>query len=204
LSQVHLQRSYRSQRALLSLGALLLVCCQQAAADLRPWKPTDHTNAGSGSSAAAVQNNPRQVTGEDTNTTPGLEEVTIASWRTNCANCHGGMGQGDGPQAPMFQPRDLSDPAWQKATSDEQIFQSILKGKNKMPPFALPEKVVRNLVALVRLLDRDHLARPAPNATAAAASAPSASPAAAGTSTAVRSPALSAAAVSSAGAPRKP
>ncbi|HEX2730660.1 MAG TPA: cytochrome c [Polyangiaceae bacterium] len=153
------------------------MACQQAPSDLRPWKPSDHTNAGSGSPASPAQNNPRQVTGEDTNTTPGLEEVTIASWRANCANCHGAMGQGDGPQAAMFQPRDLGDPVWQKATSDEQIFQSIQKGKNKMPGFALPEKVARNLVALVRLLDRAHLGEPmaAPKADAAASASASGS-----------------------------
>lgn len=165
----------------LSLG------CQTAPTDLRPWKPSDHSNIGESSGAALPRPGTNansnagtnQVSGEPSNTTPGLEEVTIATWRANCASCHGAMGRGDGPQAVMVTPRDLSDPEWQAATSDEQLVQSIQKGKNKMPGFNLPEQVARNLVNLVRLLNRDRMGRPAaapstPQAASTAAQAASA------------------------------
>jgi mono/diheme cytochrome c family protein len=151
--------------------------CQSAPTDLRPWQASDHTNVGESSGAAlprpGTNANSRvaakQVDGKETNATPGLEEVTIAAWRANCVLCHGGMGRGDGPQAPMYTPRDLSDPAWQGTVSDEQLFTSIQKGKNKMPPFTLPDQVAHNLVALVRLLNRDRLDKPAaPPASASA------------------------------------
>src|SRR5690606_25886948 len=79
--------------------------------------------------------------------------VSIASWRANCVICHGTLGKADGPQSMIYKPRDLSDPQWQDSVTDEELYNSIQKGKNKMPGFALPETVARNLVKLVRLLD---------------------------------------------------
>jgi mono/diheme cytochrome c family protein len=173
--------------------AVALSACQTAPTDLRPWRPSDHTNIGESSGAALPRpggakaaNAANQVSGEPTTTTRGLEEVTIASWRANCALCHGTMGRGDGPQAAMYMPRDLTDPEWQRSVTDEQLLVSIQKGKNKMPGFALPEQVASNLVALVRLLNRERVTRPP------AAPAPSASAAAATTTSGLSSTAASA------------
>jgi mono/diheme cytochrome c family protein len=121
--------------------------------EIRPWKPADHTNTGSGGSQAPAKGSARQVTGEPTTTVEGLDAVSLATWRANCVTCHGPLGRGDGPQAAMFKPKDLSEPAWQASVSDEQVYEVIQNGRNRMPGFALPETVARNLVKLIRLLD---------------------------------------------------
>jgi hypothetical protein len=71
----------------------------------------------------------------------------------------------------MTKARDLSDPAWQDSTSDEQIALSIQRGRGSMPGFPLPESTIASLVRLVRLFD----AR-GPNATASATAPRDAAP----------------------------
>jgi cytochrome c553 len=49
---------------------------------------------------------------------------------TRCASCHGPSGKGDGPIAPSLtpHPRDYSEAAWQKATTDDAIAAVISRG----------------------------------------------------------------------------
>jgi mono/diheme cytochrome c family protein len=53
-----------------------------------------------------------------------------AIYRTRCAACHGIRGDGKGPSAPQLkpQPRDYTDPQWQKTVTDEHIERAILEG----------------------------------------------------------------------------
>ncbi len=83
----------------------------------------------------------------------GLEDVTIVAWQQNCTQCHGKLGRGDGPRGPMVKATNLSDPAWQTATSDEQIARTIKQGKGAMPPFNLPDVTIAKLVKLVRMMN---------------------------------------------------
>lgn len=128
------------------LVALCLGGCDSPPTDLREWTPADHHGE--------TQNpeRTRQSTGEPASTEPGLDEVTLATWSKACTLCHGRIGRGDGPQAPMTQPRDLTDPAWQASISDEQIEKSIREGKGKMPAFPLPDGTIKSLVQLIRRL----------------------------------------------------
>lgn len=155
---------------LLAMALLpVLAACTRDAEDLREWRPSDHHHQIEESRTGREA--PR-VTGSAAAPLPGLEEVTIATWQRACMNCHGQLGRGDGPQGAMVHARDLSDPEWQAAVTDDRIAESVTKGRGLMPPFALPAETVTGLVHLVRLFDRNRLMR-APGS--AAAPAPSAS-----------------------------
>lgn len=157
------------RRSLSFSAVLLLVSCNAPPKGLREWTAADHDHSeNSGAQAKG------QTTGERKELFPGVDQVTVATWSTKCAGCHGRIGRADGPQAPMFNPTDLSDPTWQAATTDERMLASIQNGRGKMPAFALPEQTAQSLVRLVRLFDRERGARApqAPAATAAASAAP--------------------------------
>lgn len=143
----------RAHRTRLQLSSLFAVCfglaCQSPAEDLRVWQPSDHRNTGN--EAAQAQ----QSDGRAQPSPPGLDPVTLRTWSTQCAMCHGQIGRGDGPQAALFKPPDLSDPEWQQRVTDEQIATSIQQGKGQMPSFKLPEPTLQSLVKLVRLFNRE-------------------------------------------------
>lgn len=152
------------------LFAASTVClaCQTAPDDLREWRPADHRNLENTGAASKGQ-----VTGQEQSGVPGLDQVTMSAWQNNCVTCHGKIGRGDGPQAFLYQPRDLGDPEWQASVTDEQLIQSIQQGKNKMPGFALPPTTAQGLVRLVRLLGRGRQVAPA---TSESGSSPAAAP----------------------------
>lgn len=54
-----------------------------------------------------------------------------------CAQCHGGNGKGDGPEAPMYdvQPSDLTDAHMMSEMTDGEIFWKISEGRKPMPSF---------------------------------------------------------------------
>ncbi len=142
--------------ALAVVLAFAAVACDQApSADSLPeWKPTDHhsadDNAGGGTSGQqAAPNGGRAAGGGGANQTAQLVEM---AWRQQCTQCHGPSGHGDGPNGPLFHPRDLADPDWQAKVSDADIAASIKNGKNKMPRFDLPDPVLQGMVARIRLL----------------------------------------------------
>lgn len=141
------------------------IACNHAPEDLREWKPTDHRHTAEATPASDP--NAPQVTGSAEPPLPGLDEVTIATWRRGCTTCHGELGRGDGPQGPMNKARDLSDAAWQASVTDAQIADVISKGRGKMPAFPLPASTIEGLTHLVRLFDRDRVANEARRASAA-------------------------------------
>lgn len=94
-----------------------------------------------------------QVDGTNTLASFGIDEVTLVAWQENCVRCHGAMGAGDGPQGPMVHARNLTDSAWQAATTDDVIAKTIREGRGLMPAFKLPDSTVKALVRLVRLFD---------------------------------------------------
>jgi len=161
-------------RLFAAVAALALVgACESKPTDLREWLPSDHGHEETQAPEQTGQSDgvPDETAGE------GLDDVTLATWSNNCIVCHGRIGRGDGPQAAMVKPRDLSDPAWQASITDEQIAASIVHGKGQMPPFAaLPSSTVNSLVKLVRRLSaRPEGAAPAASgASAGSSSAPAA------------------------------
>jgi cytochrome c oxidase cbb3-type subunit 3 len=108
--------------------------------DMKEWSPADHD----GEKQAA---NAKQGAKGDGG---GAVVIVEATWRQQCATCHGTSGKGDGPQGPMFKAADLSREDWQSKAKDEDIAAAIKNGKGRMPKFDLPDDVVRGLVARVR------------------------------------------------------
>jgi cytochrome c oxidase cbb3-type subunit 3 len=72
------------------------------------------------------------------------------TWRNQCAQCHGLLGRGDGPNGPLLKATDLTKEEWQAKATDAEIAASIRDGKGRMPKFDLPDPVVVGLVARIR------------------------------------------------------
>lgn len=167
---------FRTRAAWLGCAALFLcsgLACNERPADLREWRVSDHDHTDNPNSGQ-VQVDPSA----SAQAPPGLEDVTIVAWQQNCTKCHGQLGRGDGPQGPMVKATNLSDPAWQQATTDEQIVRAIKEGKGAMPAVKLPDSTVANLVKLVRMMSATRMGAPgASSATPSASAAASAAPA---------------------------
>jgi cytochrome c553 len=176
--------------ALLALG----LACDDPAPDLAEWTLADHTHQSEKSQPkrrGGIVNKPATYTPPAPNRNP-LVDVT---WAKQCANCHGKKGRGDGPQSPMVQAKDLTSIEWQATVSDEQLSQSIKKGKGKMPAFNLPESMVADLVTHIRTLpQKAKKGFPQGTAPAAGGAAPSAAAPAPGAPAAASAPAAAAAA----------
>jgi mono/diheme cytochrome c family protein len=73
-----------------------------------------------------------------------------------CSECHGERGQGNGPQAKMYDPRpfDLTETARLKEITDGELFYVISQGHKPMPSYKkkLTEEQRWQLVLLVRYL----------------------------------------------------
>jgi mono/diheme cytochrome c family protein len=110
--------------------------------DVREWTPDDHDQPASAQGQPSPQGKPR---GQDNG-----ENLVELAWSRQCAACHGPQGHGDGPQGPMVQAPDLSRAEWQGRVTDDDILQTIRKGRNKMPAFDLPPSVLQGLVQRIR------------------------------------------------------
>ncbi len=93
------------------------------------------------------------------------QEAALSVMSQRCALCHGASGRSDGIMSKTLQPRprDLSDPAWQRAASDEQIRKVILGGGHAIgkspimpanPDLKQKADVVAELVRLIRSFEK--------------------------------------------------
>jgi cytochrome c oxidase cbb3-type subunit 3 len=82
----------------------------------------------------------------------GGDDLVGLAWAKTCTSCHGPGGRGDGPQAPMTHPPDLSRAEFQDKATDAEIAEIIRKGRGQMPPNDLPPAVIQGLVQRVRAL----------------------------------------------------
>ncbi len=132
----------RTCLVLVALSALV-AACDRAPGGAREWSPSDHDQApGAG---ATPSGQARAQPGGDTT-------LVDLAWSKNCASCHGASGRGDGPQGPMVRAPDLTRADWQSRVTDQEILETIRKGRNKMPAFDLPQPVLEGLVQRIRAL----------------------------------------------------
>jgi mono/diheme cytochrome c family protein len=122
-----------------------------------------------------------------TNPAGAIEKVPVASARVkdiykfDCAMCHGETGDGktDLGQS-LGVTSNFADPKAFEGKTDQQIFEAIRKGKDKMPPEDAPranDDQVKGLVLYLRSLSKDKPAvTPASQPAAEPAAAPSSSP----------------------------
>lgn len=90
--------------------------------------------------------------------TPTLRATDVTeNWTKHCGSCHGADGTAKTKAGRMAGAKDLTDGAYQKQFTDEQILQRLKegvtdKGKEKMKPFkgTLTDDELKALVAKVR------------------------------------------------------
>lgn len=88
-----------------------------------------------------------------TTLTNASERTSAALYGKHCASCHGKNGRSKTYKAKLNRARNLTEPGWQDAVSDERIFNSIANGRgSKMPGFATKLSVgeIDGLVLFVR------------------------------------------------------
>ena len=80
-----------------------------------------------------------------------------ALYNKHCATCHGKDGRAKTFKAKYNKARDLTDADWQAGVTDERLFNSITRGRDKMPSFGkrLSAAQVESLVAHVRRLKKE-------------------------------------------------
>ena len=84
--------------------------------------------------------------------TPVSARTATQLYSKHCASCHGKDGRAKTFKAKFNHARNLTEPGWQEAVSDERIFNSITNGRKKMPAFAkkITEAEINSLVLFVR------------------------------------------------------
>ena len=72
-------------------------------------------------------------------------------YKNKCSPCHGEDGKGQTPAGKMLKARNHTDPQWQQSVTDEQLIESITKGKGNMPKWGdkLSADQIRGLVEVV-------------------------------------------------------
>jgi mono/diheme cytochrome c family protein len=88
----------------------------------------------------------------------------VRAWKAKCASCHGEDGKAQTDQGTKMGIRDVTQAAWQKAFTDDQIQQAILDGlkrtkdgkQQEMEPFRdkLRPDQVQGLLAYIRGLGK--------------------------------------------------
>ena len=76
-------------------------------------------------------------------------EAGAAIYRMNCASCHGADGKG----LEKTQRHDFTSPIWHASRADTDIADAVTRGRPPMmPPLALSESQLRDVIAYLRSL----------------------------------------------------
>jgi mono/diheme cytochrome c family protein len=95
------------------------------------------------------------ASGAESTATQGTGDVG-SLYNKKCAECHGKDGRSKSFRGKLSHARDLTDAKWQEQVTDERIYNSISKGKDKMPAFGkkLSEAEISSLANFVRGLKK--------------------------------------------------
>jgi mono/diheme cytochrome c family protein len=154
--------------------SLLAAACDQNSTNLRTWRASDHDHEELTNRASAPANDEASGQPSEVQSATALPSATTSPhgqdspelvaamqlWAAKCVRCHGQIGAGDGPDGSRVGARNLTDPAWQKTTSDERIAASISSGRGMMPAFTVEAETLSELVRLVRQLGGTRTAQP--------------------------------------------
>lgn len=65
----------------------------------------------------------------------GDDSAIASMYATDCAECHGDEGAGDGPLAAPFEMPDFTDADYMEQVSDAELYEAIDRGEGAMPAF---------------------------------------------------------------------
>lgn len=120
--------------------------------------------------------NPQKESGAAPEKPGGVSARVKQIYKFDCAMCHGETGDGKTDLGHnLGVTNDLSDPKTLASMSDQQLYDVIRKGKDKMPPEDAPratDEQIRGLVIYIRTFAKDHPAAPATTPEAAPAPPP--------------------------------
>lgn len=103
--------------------------------------------------AFAVAMADRLVHPSRANFVPSEAPDAVSIFNSQCAKCHGRDGRAKTTRGRKMHTRDISNAEWQDDVSDERLFNSIGRGKGKMPAFKkLSDAQIDSLVSYVRRL----------------------------------------------------
>lgn len=126
--------------------------------------PDPGTTAGEATPAPPAASPPAAAAAspEPSATLPARLEIARDDFTKYCASCHGDGGRGDGPMGRFIdpKPKDLTDAAYMRTRTDEQIYSAIHDGgesvglSDKMAAWShlLSEEQIRELAEYVRWL----------------------------------------------------
>lgn len=132
------------------VALVALAACRRPRGEVREWRPEDHDRTDESPAAGRVPG--RAPAASASGAAASIAPLVEATWRTQCALCHGMGGAGDGPQGPMVRAPNLTRADWQAKVTDAEIAATITEGRGRMPKFDLPPDVVRGLVQRIRTL----------------------------------------------------
>lgn len=132
----------------LLLPLVLLTSCGKKAE--REWSPADHDRLDDNSPSPQAPQAPNAPPKTAAPAASGPMAEANAIWQSNCANCHGATGKGDGPAGRALRVPDLTGK--QAKMTDDQIAGVIKSGRGGMPAFNFSPEITSALVKKIRTL----------------------------------------------------
>ncbi len=151
--------------------AVILIELAPASAPARPPQESAPTHAAK-SSAKPAPHNGTQAAPQGQSQAQAMAQAKKV-YAIDCALCHGNNGDGKTDVAKDMQLTldDWTDPKTLSGKTDQELFDIIRKGKDKMPPEGAArakDDEVKNLIAYIRSLSKQQPAAPAEPAAAPA------------------------------------